>query len=85
MISLTCDPQVRPGQNVYLILSSESGGGSQVVAAQPFAAQTASLGFQFAPALAADTYAARLQVDGVLAAVAANWKFTPPATLAVLP
>jgi hypothetical protein len=85
LISLTCDPQVRPGQNVYLILSSQTGGGSQVVAAQSFTAQTASLSFQFAPALAADTYAARLQVDGVLAPVSSNWKFTPPNTLAVLP
>ena len=85
LISLTCDPQVRVGQNVYLILSSQSGGGSQVVAAQPFTAQTASLSFQFASTLAADTYAARLQVDGVLASVASNWKFTPPATLTVLP
>jgi hypothetical protein len=85
LISLTCDPQVRPGQNVYLILSSQTNSNMQVVAAQPFTTQTASLRFQFAPTLPADTYAARLQVDGVLAPVASNWKFTPPATLAVLP
>jgi hypothetical protein len=85
LISLTCDPQVRPGQSVYLILTSHTNSTMQVIAAQAFAAQTASLSFLFTTALAADTYSARLQVDGVLAAVAANWKFTPPSTLAVLP
>ena len=85
LIHVACDPQVRPGQSIYLILASETSGTLQAVAAQPFTAQTASLSFQFVPALAADTYAARLQVDGALAPAASNWQFTPPATLAVLP
>ncbi|MGA2249197.1 DUF4255 domain-containing protein [Terracidiphilus sp.] len=85
LVALGCDPQVRSGQNVYLVLSSQTNSNMQVVVAQPFTAQTASLSFQFAPALAADTYAAQLQVDGVLAPVASNWKFTPPGTLTVLP
>ena len=85
LIAVACDPQVRPGQNVYLILSSQTSGAMQAIAAQPFTAQTASLSFQFTPALAADTYTARLQVDGVIAPAASNWKFTPPNTLTVLP
>lgn len=85
LITLTCDPQVRPGQSVYLILYSQSTGTSQAVAAKPFTAQTASLSFQFAPALVADTYVACLQVDGVVASAASNWQFTPPGTLKVLP
>ncbi len=85
LITLSCDPQVRPSQKIYLVLNSQSGNGSFVAAAEPIAAQTAALSFQFAPALAADTYSAGLQVDGVLAPAPANWKFTPPGTLAVLP
>ena len=84
-ISVTCDPQVRPGQSVYLILNSQSGGASQAVASQTLTAQTATLNFQFVPALAADTYSARLQVDSAIAPAASNWKFTPPTTITVLP
>jgi Pvc16 N-terminal domain len=60
LISLTCDPQVQPGQKVSLVL------GQFVATAQPFTTATASLSFQFTPALAAGTYAARLDVDGVV-------------------
>ncbi len=75
LITLTCDPQVRSNQSVYLIL------GSNAVAAQPFTGSTATLSFQFTPALAAGTYAVRLQVDGVPTPTAVNWKFTPPNSL----
>jgi hypothetical protein len=78
-ITLSCDPQVRTGQVVYLVL------GSNVVGAQPFTGPTSSLSFQFNPALATGTYAARLQVDGVLTPSASNWSFTSPSTLTVLP
>lgn len=78
LITLKCDPQVRAGQSVYLVL------GSNVAQAQPFTAPTSSLSFQFTPALTAGIYAARLQVDGVVAAAASNWKFTLPNTIAVL-
>ena len=85
LISVTCDPQVRPGQSVYLVLNSQTGGTSQAVVAQPFTTQTAALSFQFTPALAADTYSARLQVDSAIAPAASNWQFTPPTTITVLP
>jgi hypothetical protein len=79
LVKLNCDPQVRTGQTVYLII------GSNVAPAQPFTAPTASLSFQFPTPLASGTYAVRLQVDGVIPATAANWKFTSPNTIAVLP
>lgn len=79
-ISLTCDPQVRPGQNVSLVV------GQYVSAPQTITAATASLSFQFTPALPASaSYGARLVVDGVVNPTAQNWSFTPPGTLTVLP
>jgi hypothetical protein len=79
LIVLNCDPQVSPGQTVYLVL------GSNVAPAQPFTISTPTLSFQLSSPLAAGTYAARLQVDGVVTPGAANWSFTPPNTLTVLP
>jgi hypothetical protein len=72
LITLTCDPQVRSNQSVYLIV------GFNAVAAQPFTGSTATLSFLFNPALTAQTYSVRLQVDGVPTPNAVNWKFTPP-------
>lgn len=74
LITLTCDPQVRSNQSVYLIL------GVNAVAAQPFTGSTANLKFQF-PTLSGGTYPVRLQVDGVPTPNSVNWKFTPPNTL----
>lgn len=79
LITLSCDPQMRPGQTVYLVV------GSNAVQAEPFTTATASLSFQLSTALAAGTYAARLQVDGVVTPGTANWSFSPPSTLTVLP
>jgi Pvc16 N-terminal domain len=79
LITLNCDPQVRAGQTVYLVV------GSNAVQAQPFTAATSTLSFQLPTPLAAGTYAARLQVNGVVPPGAANWSFTPPSTLTVLP
>ncbi|HEX8811445.1 MAG TPA: DUF4255 domain-containing protein [Terracidiphilus sp.] len=84
LITVTCDPQVRPGQSVYLILNALSSGALLVAPSQTLTTQTATLNFQFVPALTADTYAARLQVDSVIAPTASNWKFTPPTTITVL-
>jgi hypothetical protein len=79
LIALTCDPQVQPGQKVSLII------GQYVATAEPFTAATASLSFQFTPALAAGTYATRLVVDGVVTPNAQSWTFAPPSTLTVAP
>jgi hypothetical protein len=79
LISLTCNPQVQPGQKVSLVL------GQSMAAAQPFTAATPSLSFQCNPALTAGPYAARLVVDGVVTPAAQNWSFTPPNTLTVMP
>lgn len=79
LITLTCDPQVQTGQKVSLVM------GQYMTAAQAFTGPTPSLSFQFPSVLAAQTYATRLVVDGVIPAVAQNWAFTPPNTLTVLP
>jgi Pvc16 N-terminal domain len=68
LVTLHCDPEVLPNQNVSLAM------GSMSVSAQPFTTQTAVLSFQF-PSLAAGPYLARLRVDGVESPVAVN---TPP-------
>jgi hypothetical protein len=79
LVQLTSDPQVQPGQTVSLVA------GQFAATAQPITAPTASLSFQFVPALPAGNYAARLVVDGVVTPAAQNWQFTPPGTIAVLP
>jgi hypothetical protein len=79
LITLTCDPQVQTGQRVSLIM------GQYMTAAQTFTGPTASLSFQFPSVLPAQTFAARLVVDGVVTPTAQNWSFTPPNTLTVLP
>jgi len=79
LITLTCDPQVRTGQRVSLIM------GQYMTAAQTFTGPTASLSFQFPSVLPAQTFAARLVVDGVVTPSAQSWSFTPPNTLTVLP
>jgi hypothetical protein len=72
LVTLSCNPQVRPNQTVALLL------GLNTVAAQPFTATTGTLTFQFSPALAPGTYLARLQVDESMSPVAVNWTATPP-------
>jgi len=71
LITLTCSPQVVPGQTVSLAL------GGTTVPAQTLGAPTTTLGFQF-PALPHGAYLARLRVDGVDSPVAVNWSATPP-------
>ncbi len=73
LVTLGCNPQTLPNQSVQLIM------GATAVPAQPFTSPTATLAFQFTPALAKGAYLARLQVDGVLSSVAVNWSVTPPA------
>jgi hypothetical protein len=58
LITLTCNPQVVPGQIVSLAL------GGTTVPAQSFSAPTTTLSFQFST-LAHGAYLARLRVDGV--------------------
>jgi hypothetical protein len=72
LVALSCNPQALPNQSVSLIM------GASAVPAQPFAAATAGLSFQFTPALAKGPYLARLQVDGVVSPVVVNWSATPP-------
>jgi hypothetical protein len=72
LVTLSCNPQALSNQSVSLIM------GANAVPAQPFAAATAALSFQFTPALAAGSYLARLQVDGVVSPVAVDWSATPP-------
>jgi hypothetical protein len=85
-VTLACDPQVQTQQQVTLSLISQTAGGTSLGApAQTFTGPTASLTFQLPAALPADTYSAYLVVDGCVAPVAQNWKFSPPNTLTVLP
>jgi hypothetical protein len=70
LVTLTCNPQVVPGQTVSLALGGAS------APAETFSSPTASLSFQF-PALAAGSYLARLTVDDVDSAVTIN-STTPP-------
>ena len=72
LVSLTCNPQILPSQNAQLIM------GATAVPAQPFTSATANPTFLFTPALAAGSYLARLQVDGIISPVAVNWSNTPP-------
>jgi len=72
LVTLSCNPQVLPNQSVSLIM------GATAVPAQLFEAATATLTFQFTPALASGSYLVRLQVDGVVSQVAVNWSATPP-------
>jgi len=72
LVTLSCNPQARPNQNVTLLL------GVNTVAAQPFTAAAGTLTFQFSPALASGTYLARLQIDELVSAVAVNWSAMPP-------
>jgi len=72
LVTLSCNPQALPNQTVSLIM------GSIAVFAQPFAAATATLSFQFTPALPSGPYLARLQVEGVVSPVAVDWSATPP-------
>lgn len=71
LVSLTCNPDVRPTQNVSLILSGSA------APALPFSTTTNALSFQFTPALPSGSQLIRLQVDGVASLV--NWQKSPPA------
>ena len=71
LITLTCNPQVVPGQIVSLAL------GGTTVPARTFSAPTTTLSFQFST-LAHGAYLARLRVDGVDSPVSVNWSATPP-------
>jgi type 1 fimbria pilin len=71
LVSLDCNPDVRPMQNVSLIL------GGAAAPALDFAAVTSALSFQFTPALPSGPQLIRLQVDGVTSLV--NWQASPPA------
>jgi hypothetical protein len=73
LVSLSCNPQVRPNQTVSLLMGSFS------APAQAFTATTGTLAFQFTPALATGPYLARLQVDELVSPVGVNWSSTPPA------
>lgn len=77
LVSLTCAPDVVPGQSVSLSLGSQTGGTSLTAPAQIFDTQTNSLSFQF-PTLAAGTYLMVLTVDGVNSPVQVNFAVTPP-------
>jgi hypothetical protein len=72
LVTLSCNPQARPNQNVSLLL------GSNAVPAQPFAAAAGTLTFQFTPVLASGSYLARLKVDEMVSPIAVNWSATPP-------
>jgi hypothetical protein len=72
LVSLNCNPQIRPNQAAQLIMGATS------VPAQPIISATANPQFLFTPALAAGSYLARLQIDGVISPVAVNWSATPP-------
>lgn len=70
LVSLKCSPDVRPTQNVSLVL------GAAAAPANDFTAITDSLGFEFTPPLASGSQLIRLQVDGVTSLV--TWQKTPP-------
>jgi Pvc16 N-terminal domain len=72
LVTIGCNPQVLPNQNVSLIM------GATAVPPQPFTGAAATLAFQFTPALPKGSYLARLQVDGIVSTVAVNWSVTPP-------
>lgn len=78
-VTLNTDPQVKTTQTVALLLGSNS------APAQPFTTAGGPITFQFSPALAAGSYIALLQVDGVIGPV--TFTTSPPAitgpTLAV--
>jgi hypothetical protein len=71
LVSLKCDPDVRPTQNVSLILSGAA------APARDFTAVTNALSFQFTPPLPSGSQLIRLQVDGVTSLVI--WQKSPPA------
>lgn len=71
LVSVTCAPDVRPGQTTSLALGSNSS------PANAFDTQTNSLTFQF-PTLSGN-YLIRLRVDAVDSPVGVNWNATPPA------
>jgi hypothetical protein len=71
LVSLTCAPDVLPGQTVSLALGSSS------APAQIFDAQTSSLKFQF-PTLSGK-FLIRLRVDAVDSPVGVDWNAKPPA------
>ena len=71
LVTLHCDPQALPNQNVYLALGATS------VPAQTFDLPAPVLSFQF-PKLTPGSYLARLRVDGVDSPVAVNFAVNPP-------
>jgi hypothetical protein len=66
LVTVTCNPDVQALQSVSLAL------GSTAVPAQTFTPPAGSLTFQF-PALAPNSYLARLQVDGVDSPTPIQW------------
>jgi hypothetical protein len=71
-VTLQCDPPVQPSQTVSLIMAGTT------APAQPTATASATLTFQFSPPLAAGSYIARLQVDGVTGPVSYTDSPPPP-------
>jgi hypothetical protein len=71
LVSLTCNPDVRPTQNVSLVL------GGAAAPAEDVTAVTNALSFQFTPPLPSGSQLIRLQVDGVTSLV--SWQKSPPA------
>jgi hypothetical protein len=71
LVTLSCDPLVRPNQSVSLALAGSS------AQAQAFTAPTSALSFQF-PVLAPGSYLARLRVDGVDSPVSVDFSVNPP-------
>ena len=76
-ITLSCNPQVVPGQQIYLLLQSQADNSLRVIAADAITTPTTSL--SFTASLAAGIYAPRLQVDGVLAQTTSSNSITVPA------
>ena len=69
LVSLTCNPDVQPTQNVSLILSGAA------APAKDFTSVTNALSFQFTPPLPSGLQLIRLQVDGVTSLV--TWQKSP--------
>lgn len=82
-ITLSGSTQINPWQQVYLLLQPPAGDWL-VVKAESFSTPTTSLSFLIPSALTTGTFAARLEVDGVLTPTAQSWQFAPNA-ITVLP
>lgn len=71
LVTVDCSPTLLPGQNVILTLNDTA------VPAITFDSPASTVSFQFPP-LAAGSYLARLQVDGVDSQIQINTSVSPP-------